>query len=136
MVTITTPEIYNDVLGYRFDEAAAGPRTWTITASLLAARREPDGQITLAVADPDGRPHRMIVAFPGRNDDVATHPAFRNCVELSRNAFVRDFVDPSEEGFDLLYGKAVLTLALNEGDGLGRCLPRVVGFTALGGNPR
>ena len=134
MVNTLTRTTQDDVLGFLFDQPSAEPRTWTITASLIAARREFDGRITLAVADPDGRPNRMLLAFPGPHEAIASHPAFGRCIEQSRSAFIQDFVNPSEEGFDLLYGKARLTLALEAAvTGPARCMPRIVGFTALGG---
>jgi hypothetical protein len=133
MVTTSARETQHDVSGFRFDAPTTEPHVWTITARLLAARRELDGRITLAVADPDGRPHRMLLAFPSPHDPLAAHPVHGPSIAQSRAAFVEEFVNPSEEGFDLLYGTARLTLALAE-DALrsGRCLPRIVNFTPLG----
>ncbi|MGE0541618.1 MAG: hypothetical protein AB7R89_15695 [Dehalococcoidia bacterium] len=136
MLTTTFPETTHDVFGFRFAEPGAAPHIWTITASLVAARREFDGRITLVIADPDGRPHRMLVAFPAPTDPIAADDALGARIALGRTAFVESFVNPSVEGCSLLYGKAELTLTLPEraGDGARCPMPRIVDFIALGGD--
>jgi hypothetical protein len=125
-----------DVFGFRFDEAGTELHTWTITANLVAARRELDGRISLAIADPNGRPHRMLVAFPSPTDPIAADAVLGAQIAAGRTAFVESFVNPSVEGYSLLYGKAELTLTLPENAGGGsRCpMPRVVDFIALDGD--
>ena len=108
-------------------------RTWTITASLLAARREADGTIRLAIADPTGRPHRMLVTLPG-----ACGPgdaALRRRLERARATFLREVGEPPFEGDVLLYGNARLTLALPAaGTGIRR-RPQVLEMTLLDARP-
>jgi hypothetical protein len=122
------------------DTEIIGPcawRTWTLTASLLAARREFDGSITLAIADLTAPSQPRLVAFPGPTASITADPSLERRSEHSRAAFLADFVDPSAEGFDLLYGTADLTLAQAVDDGdRGAGLPVVVDFIALGGAPR
>jgi hypothetical protein len=94
------------------------PFTWEVAASLCAARSEADGSIQLLIADPDGRPHRMLVAFPG--DQVGscrTSPSTWARARAARSRFVDAIVQPSFEGYTLLYGTARLTLALPSGAG-------------------
>ena len=105
-------------------------RTWTLTASLLAARREADGTIRLAIADPTGRPHRMLVTLPG-----ACGPgdaALRRRFERARATFLRQIGEPPFEGDVLLYGNARLTLACPAES---RGQPQVVELTLLEAQP-
>ncbi len=129
MLTTTTL----DVFGFRFDEPATEPRTWSITARLVAARRELDGRISLAIADPNGRPHRMLVAFPAPTDPIAADATLGARIAAGRTAFIENFVNPSAEGCSLLYGNAELTLTLpaSAGDGSQCPMPRIVDFIAL-----
>jgi hypothetical protein len=92
------------------------PFTWEVTASLCAARSEPDGSIQLLIADPTGRPHRMLVAFPGPNVGPCRAEAeLWSRARAARRRFVEAIVEPSFEGYTLLYGTARLTLALPSG---------------------
>jgi hypothetical protein len=111
--------------------------TWTLTVLLLAARREFDGSITLVIADPTAPSQPQLVAFRGPTAPITADPGLGRRSEQSRIAFLTDFVDPSAEGFDLLYGTAALTLAQAAGCGDRNAgLPVVVDFIALGGAPR
>lgn len=136
MPTTTAQETMHDVYGLRFAEPGVEPYVWTITASLVAARRELDGRISLAIADPDGRPHRMLVAFPSPTDPITADAELGSRIAAAREAFVETFVNPSLEGYSLLYGNAELTLTLpDRADAGSRCpMPRIVEFTALGGD--
>jgi hypothetical protein len=135
MLTTTAPETTNDVFGFRFAEPGAEPHTWVITASLVAARRELDGRISLAIADPDGRPHRMLVAFPSPTDPITADAELGARIAAGRAAFIEHFVNPSVEGCSLLYGNAELTLTLPERTTGSRCpMPRIVDFIALDGD--
>jgi hypothetical protein len=98
--------------------ADAAPFTWDVTASLCAARSEADGSIQLLIADPAGRPQRMLVTLPGdqagpwhTNRDLWAH------ARAARSRFVDAIVQPSFEGYTLLYGTARLRLALPSGAG-------------------
>jgi hypothetical protein len=98
--------------------ADAAPFTWEVTASLCAARSEADGSIQLLVADPTGRPHRMLVAFPGdKLGPCRAHPRLWARARAARKRFVDAIVQPSFEGYTLLCGTARLTLALPNGAG-------------------
>jgi len=94
------------------------PFTWEVTASLCAARTEADGSIQLLVADPNGRPHRMLVTLPGADPSPCpTQAALWARARAARARFVEMVVKPSFEGYTLLYGTARLTLALPSGAG-------------------
>ena len=96
----------------------SAPFTWEVTASLCAARTEADGSIQLLIADPTGRPHRMLVALPGPNvAPCRTQPQIWSRARAARRRFVDAIVEPSFEGYTLLYGTARLTLALPSGAG-------------------
>lgn len=102
--------------------------TWTITARLCAAREEADGSIQLVVADPTGRPHRLIVRFPDP-ESGPDDPCLQLRAVAARRTFIRELVQPPFEGFALLYGAARLTLTRSERR---RAAPDVVDFTLLG----
>ena len=90
------------------------PRTCSRVASLVAARSEADGTIQLLLADPHGRPHRMLVALPAGGDACTEDPALRARIDASRETLINELVQPPFEGFVLLYGTARLTLALHD----------------------
>jgi len=86
---------------------------WTITASLSAARTESDGSILLAVCEPTGRPHRMILRMP-HPDNGPADICLNLRAAVARRNFIRDIVNPPFEGFVLLYGTARITLTRSE----------------------
>ena len=118
------------------------PRTWTLTATLVAAQLQADGAIDLIVADPDNPRRRRLMTLPAGGDDpCATDPALRARVAASRETFIREIVLPSFEGYILLYGEARLTLVAH-GDGASRrsrydrdSIPHVLDFVALDSRP-
>jgi hypothetical protein len=109
------------------------PFTWQVTASLCASRSEAGGSIQLLIADPDGRPHRMLVAFPGdQNGPWQADPGLWARACAARSRFVDAIVEPSYEGYSLLYGTARLTLALPSGaSGAARHRPLVLDIELL-----
>ena len=110
------------------------PRICSRVAALVAARSEADGSIQLLIADPYGRPHRMLVELPAAGADACTDdPMLRARIDASRETFIRELVLPSFEGFVLLYGTARLTLALHD-DG-GPATPHVLDLELLDGDP-
>jgi hypothetical protein len=111
-------------------DTTAGPAgTWTVTASLCAARQEADGSIHLAVSDPTGRPHRLIVRIPSKAGGPADICLYLRAV-AARRAFIREVVEPPFEGFAVLYGTARLTLTHSKSH---RAIPHVLDFTLLDG---
>ena len=87
-------------------------RTYTVTASLVAARLEDDDAIHLVIADPADQSLTMRVAFPSAAQiDGTRDRAVSERMRASREEFVDTFGLPSFEGFALLYGEARLTIA-------------------------
>ena len=115
------------------------PMTYELTVSLVAARLEDDDAIHLVIAGPDDLSVTMLVEFPAAGqDDGRVDQALRERMQAARASFVSTFVQPSFEGFVLLYGAARLTVvrpAAEEDDGAAplsrRQLPRVLDFAAL-----
>lgn len=94
----------------RIEHADIRP-SYTIVASLVAARTEIDGNIQLRIANPADPATTLLVAFPSATEAQADQNS-RTAARMARarQAFAEGIVLPSFEDFTLLYGVAQLTI--------------------------
>lgn len=84
------------------DSATTATNSYTLTAALLAARREEDGSINLIIADRKDATVTALVTFPANGG-----PAEQEAMQ----SFVESIVDPPFEGYALLHGSARLKIS-------------------------
>jgi hypothetical protein len=84
-------------------------RTYRIVALLLAAKREPDRDVHLVVADRRDRSKTMIVELPDVACSGADRSRRRDAMLRARRAFERACGGPPSTGFATLSGTATIT---------------------------